>query len=77
MRDLGWRDCSQRRTRAFSERIFASLGKPAAVTRELDVAEAVWLAANDSTGTLRFPAGPDAVALARSGMTVVVSRSRQ
>jgi NAD(P)-dependent dehydrogenase (short-subunit alcohol dehydrogenase family) len=51
---------------AFSERIFASLGKPAAVTRELDVAEAVWLAANDSTGTLRFPAGPDAVALARS-----------
>ena len=50
----------------FSERIFASLGKPAAVTRESDVAEAVWRAANDSTGTLRFPAGPDAVALARS-----------
>jgi NAD(P)-dependent dehydrogenase (short-subunit alcohol dehydrogenase family) len=51
---------------AFAERIFASLGKPAAVTRELDVAEAVWLAANDSTGTLRFPAGPDPMALARS-----------
>ena len=49
----------------FSERIFF-LGKPAAVTRESDVAEAVWRAANDSTGTLRFPAGPDAVALAWS-----------
>ena len=50
----------------FAGRIFASLGQPAAVTSEPDVAEAVWRAANDSTGTLRFPAGPDAVALARS-----------
>lgn len=49
----------------FAERIFASIGQPAAVTSESDVAEAVWRAANDSTGTLRFPAGPDAVALAR------------
>jgi short-subunit dehydrogenase len=56
----------------FAERIFASLGTPAAVTRESDVAEAVWRAANDSTGKLRFPAGPDAVEL---GMTVAVSRS--
>ena len=30
------------------------------------VAEAVWRAASDSTGQLRFPAGPDAVALAKS-----------
>jgi NAD(P)-dependent dehydrogenase (short-subunit alcohol dehydrogenase family) len=49
-----------------AERIFASLGKVAAVTRESDVAEEVWRAANDSTGKLRFPAGPDAVALAQS-----------
>jgi hypothetical protein len=36
------------------------------VRSEVDVAEAVWRAANDSTGKLRFPACPDAVALARS-----------
>ena len=36
-----------------------------AVTTESDVAEAVWRAANDASGPLRFPAGPDAVALAR------------
>jgi NAD(P)-dependent dehydrogenase (short-subunit alcohol dehydrogenase family) len=50
----------------FAERIFASLAQPAAVTTESDVAEVVWRAANDATGQLRFPAGPDAVALARS-----------
>ena len=50
----------------FAERIFASLGQPVAVTSESDVAEMVWRAANDSTGKLRFPAGPDAVALAQS-----------
>jgi NAD(P)-dependent dehydrogenase (short-subunit alcohol dehydrogenase family) len=50
----------------FAERVFASVGRPAAVTKESDVAEAVWRAANDASGTLRFPAGPDAVALARS-----------
>lgn len=44
--------------------IFAALGQSAAVTRERDVAEAVWRAANDTTGLLRFPAGADAVALA-------------
>jgi hypothetical protein len=36
------------------------------VTREVDVAEAVYRAANDTTGRLRFPAGPDVVALATS-----------
>jgi hypothetical protein len=35
------------------------------VTTESDVAEAVWRAANDASGQLRFPAGADAVALAR------------
>ncbi|NBD08376.1 SDR family oxidoreductase [Corallococcus silvisoli] len=50
----------------FAQHIFASLGQPAAVTRESDVAEVVWLAANDMSAKLRYPAGPDAVALARS-----------
>lgn len=35
-------------------------------TRESDVAEAVWLAAHDTTGQLRFPAGADAVWLAQA-----------
>ena len=47
----------------FAQRAFASLTQPAAVTTEADVAEVVWRAANDATGQLRFPAGPDAVAL--------------
>lgn len=51
---------------AFAAPIFAAFAKPAMVTRETDVAEAVWCAANDDTGQLRFPAGPDAVALARA-----------
>src|SRR5262249_34958571 len=52
---------------SLAERIFASLAPgPAAVTTEFDVAEAVWRAANDASGQLRFPAGADAVALARS-----------
>ena len=50
----------------FAERIFASYAQPAAVTTESDVAEVVWRAANDTTGQIRFPAGPDAVALAES-----------
>jgi len=50
----------------FAQRIFAALTKPGVVTAESDVAEAVWRAVNDTTGQLRFPAGADAVALARS-----------
>lgn len=48
----------------FAQRIFASLTQVGAVTAEADVAEAVWRAANDRSGQLRFPAGADAVALA-------------
>lgn len=48
----------------FAEPIFAEFARPAVVTTESDVAEAVWRAANDVSGQLRFPAGPDAVALA-------------
>lgn len=49
----------------FAQRVFAEFGQQTAVTRESDVAEAVWQAANDTTGQLRFPAGADAVALAQ------------
>lgn len=52
---------------AFAEGVFASLEKPAMVTRPSDVAEAVWLAANDASSKLRYPAGADAVALAQRG----------
>jgi NAD(P)-dependent dehydrogenase (short-subunit alcohol dehydrogenase family) len=50
----------------FAEPIFAAFERPTAVTTESDVAEAVWRAANDTTGQLRFPAGADALALAQS-----------
>lgn len=49
---------------AFAQPIFAAFAQPALVTKETDVAEAVWRAANDVSGQLRFPAGADAVALA-------------
>ncbi len=48
----------------FAQPIFAKFAQPDAVTTESDVAEAVYRAANDSSGQLRFPAGADAVALA-------------
>ena len=50
----------------FAEPIFAAFAQPAVVTTESDVAEAVYRAANDASGQLRFPAGADAVALAQS-----------
>jgi short-subunit dehydrogenase len=49
-----------------AQRTFAPLGQPAAVTSESDVAETIWRATNDPSGTLRYPAGPDAMALAQS-----------
>jgi NAD(P)-dependent dehydrogenase (short-subunit alcohol dehydrogenase family) len=49
----------------FAQRVMSDFQQPTVVTRESDVAEAVWRAANDATGQLRFPAGPDAVALAQ------------
>ncbi|MBO1075454.1 SDR family oxidoreductase [Roseomonas marmotae] len=50
----------------FARPILAAFAMPAMTTRETDVAEAVWAAVHDSTGQLRFPAGADAVALARA-----------
>ena len=51
----------------FAGPIFATFANPALTTRESDVAEAVWRAANDTTARLRYPAGADAVALAQAG----------
>ncbi|ORA32134.1 SDR family oxidoreductase [Mycobacterium aquaticum] len=50
--------------RAFAEPVFAAFGETAVFTVESDVAEAVYRAATDDSGRLRFPAGADAVALA-------------
>ncbi len=52
--------------RAFAQPILAAFAEAQVVTTAADVAEGVWRAANDASGQLRFPAGPDAVALARS-----------
>jgi NAD(P)-dependent dehydrogenase (short-subunit alcohol dehydrogenase family) len=49
---------------ALANRIFATFRDDDVVTRESDVAEGIWRAVHDTSGTLRFPAGPDAVALA-------------
>lgn len=49
---------------AFATPIFAGFANPPQVTREADVAEAVWQAVGDTTGRMHWPAGPDAVALA-------------
>lgn len=49
---------------AFAAPIFEGFAAPVLTTREADVADAVWRAATDTSGRLRFPAGADAVALA-------------
>ena len=48
----------------FARPIFEDFARPALTTKETDVAEAVWLAANDTSNRLRYPAGADAAALA-------------
>ena len=47
----------------YARRVMSDFEQPAKVTHESDVADAVWRAANDATGQLRFPAGADSVAL--------------
>lgn len=49
---------------AFAQPILEAFGTPALTTKEADVAEGVWNAIQNREGQLRFPAGPDAVALA-------------
>jgi short-subunit dehydrogenase len=50
----------------FAAPILAAFAAVTTVTTETDVADAVYRAANDASGQLRFPAGADAVALAQS-----------
>ncbi|HEX2842724.1 SDR family oxidoreductase [Hyphomicrobium sp.] len=50
----------------YAQSILAAFGQPAAVTTERDVAEVVWFAAHDTSVRLRYPAGPDPVALAQA-----------
>lgn len=45
--------------------VFAGMAKTSAVTHPIEVAEAVWRAANDASSPLRLPAGADALALVR------------
>ncbi len=52
---------------AFAGPVLESFAKPAMTTSEQDVAEAIWSAVHDVSGQLRFPAGPDAIALAQAG----------
>ncbi|MFD2837358.1 SDR family oxidoreductase [Azotobacter vinelandii] len=47
----------------FAHSVFAGFTEVTAVTKEADVAETVWKAANDVSGQLHFPAGADALAL--------------
>ena len=49
----------------FVQRILDSVGERIAVAEPSDVAEAVWRAVHDTSGQLHFPAGADAVAMAR------------
>jgi NAD(P)-dependent dehydrogenase (short-subunit alcohol dehydrogenase family) len=53
----------------FAQRVLAAFSQPAAVTTASDVAREIWRAATESTPQLRFPAGPDARALARANAT--------
>ncbi|WP_326537480.1 SDR family oxidoreductase [Pseudorhodoferax sp.] len=48
----------------YAQSVFSALGGVATVTHERDVAQAVWLAANEPSPRLRYPAGADALALA-------------
>lgn len=50
----------------FAERVLSAFAQPGGASTEAEVAEGVWRAVNDTTDRLRFPAGADAVALARS-----------
>jgi len=52
-----------------AQSMFASLSELTAVTTAADVADVVFHATGDASAQLRFPAGPDAVALARANHT--------
>lgn len=50
----------------FAQRVMMAFAEPSQVTSGADVADAIWRAVHDRTGQLRFPAGPDAMALAQA-----------
>lgn len=50
----------------WAEKVMGGFMNQDVFTTERDVAETVWRAAHDTTGQLRFPAGPDAVRLAEA-----------
>ncbi|QYK41766.1 MAG: SDR family oxidoreductase [Paracoccaceae bacterium] len=50
----------------FAGPVFAAFANPPLLTRESDVADAVWRAATDGTDRLHYPAGADAVALSQA-----------
>ena len=50
----------------FARPILEAFANPGMTTSESDVAETIWTAVHETAGQLRFPAGPDAVALARA-----------
>lgn len=50
----------------FAQPFLEAFANPVLTTKESDVAEAIWQAVHDSENQLRFPAGADAVALARA-----------
>lgn len=63
--DTRWEDAVPEPYRPFAQPILdAFLQPPAVYTTGADVADAVWRAANDTSDQLRFPAGPDAIAIA-------------
>lgn len=49
----------------YARPILEAFSKPTMTTKESDVADAIWQAVHDTENQLRFPAGADAVALAK------------
>lgn len=50
----------------WAEKVMGGFMNQDLFTEESDVAETVWRAVHDTTGQLRFPAGPDAISLAQA-----------
>ncbi len=63
--DVKFEDAIPEAYMPFAQPILAAFAKPGPVTTAADVGEAVWRAATDGSDQLRYPAGPDAVALAK------------
>lgn len=61
--DLDLADAIPAPYQPFARPILEAFAQPALTTTEADVADAVWRAATDASDQLRYPAGPDAVAL--------------